>query len=61
MYNRYFVILFQLAGNQKDGNAVPPSISGEAMDIDQHVSQMKHIYQLILAKAHSNIKKSLVS
>ena len=47
---------FQLADNQRDGNPVPASISGESMTIYQHISEMEHIYQLMLAKAHSNMK-----
>ena len=31
------------------------------MTIDQHILQMEHIYQSMLAKAHTNVKKSQVS
>ena len=52
---------FQLADNHMDGNSGPPSISGKSVTIDQSVLQMEHIYQLMLAKVLTNIKKSHIS
>ena len=52
MYNRDPMTPFQLADNQRDGNPVPPTFSGESMTTDQYISQS----QSILAKVHTNIK-----
>ena len=56
MYNRDPLTLFELAGNQRDGNPVPLSLSRESMTIGDHVTQMEHIYLSMLAKAQQNIK-----
>ena len=61
IYNRDPVTPFELADNQRDGSPVQPHLSGESVTINDHVRNMKHIYQCILAKANSNIKKAQVT
>ena len=57
MYKRDTDTPFEFTDNQRDGNAVPPSLSGESMTIDYYVGKMENIYQSMLAKDYINIKK----
>ena len=61
MYNRDPATPSQLVDNQKDSNSVLLSFSMKSVPIDQYVLQVESIYHLMLAKAHSNIKRLNVS
>ena len=54
MYNRNPMTPLELANDQTDNN---PRLSGKSITSNDHVANMEHIYQHMLAKAHSNIKK----
>ena len=56
MYTREPVTPFELTDNQRDGNTMSPSLSGQSMPVHVDVAKLEHIYQPVIAKAHTNIK-----
>ena len=61
MYNRDSVTHFELADNQRNDNPVSLSLSWESMTIYNDAANMEHLYQCMLAKAHSYIEKVQVT
>ena len=53
MYNRDPITPFELAYNQRHGNAIEPV--RESVTINDHITKMEHIYQCMHAKSHSSI------
>ena len=60
MYKRNPVTPFQLATKQRCGNPAPLNLSGESIISDDHVANMEHIYQYMLAKYTNIINSPLV-
>ena len=58
MYNRDPSTQFELAYNQQDGNLLTPCMSDYSMSIDDHVGNTENIYQSMLVRGHTNIKKA---
>ena len=51
IYNINPVTPFELTNNQWDSNLVPPRLSGDSVSINEHITNMEHIYQSMFTKS----------